>query len=110
MKRMMPGENLKGEIMLFFHKRLPIFVSLPVVVFGMLYYRHISILLVGGLAMLLDLGWECYLTKKGLWSYKRSRFFMIFGRIPLEVPLIYFFVGAAVSIYILFRLGYVPGA
>ena len=103
-------ELLKEEVKIFFQKRVTTFVPMPIALAGIIYYHHYSVVLLGLLAMIGDIAWENYTTKWGLWRYRKSRVYMIFGRIPVEVPITYFFLGAAIATYILFRVGYVPGA
>jgi len=102
-------ELMRKEVKQFFQKRISTFVPLPIAIAGMLYYKSIAIPMLGALAFVADVTWEYYTTMWGLWKYRKSRLWMIFGRIPIDVPVAYFFLGAAVATYILFRMNY-PGA
>jgi len=100
---------IKKEMKKMLSKRVPTLISIPIGIWGIIYYKHYAIILIGILAMLGDLVWEEYNTRKGIWKYEKSKIIMIFGRVPLGVPMAYFFIGAALATYILFRIGFVPG-
>ena len=69
---------------------------------GIIKYQSLAIPAVGFIVMAADFLIELYATKKGFWTYKNYKY-NIAGRVPLEVPFTYFFLGSFIVIYILFR-------
>lgn len=72
-------------------------------IIGVMEYKSPIIIEFGIIAAVADLVYELYGTKKGWWKYGKSRF-MIAGRVPVNVPLTYFFMGMAAVIFVLIRL------
>ncbi len=77
-----------------------IFVS-----YGIYYYKHPLIIIVGLLTAIVDFVWETHCVKNNLWEYESSYYFPG-SRLPIMLPITYFLIGAFAVIYVLFRLGY----
>ncbi|MBS3064985.1 MAG: hypothetical protein J4451_00605 [DPANN group archaeon] len=74
-------------------------------VIGFLVYRDFVIIELGIIGFVADLLYELYGTAKGWWSYDFLSIYVIAGRLPIEIPLAYFFMGASAVVFVLFRLG-----
>jgi uncharacterized membrane protein len=73
---------------------------------GFLTYKNFIIIELGLIGFVADLIYELYGTAKGWWSYNYSSIYVIASRVPIEVPLMYFFMGAMAALFVLWRLGF----
>ncbi|MCJ7455211.1 hypothetical protein MUP07_00530 [Candidatus Bathyarchaeota archaeon] len=71
---------------------------------GLAKFRDPIILELGVIGFVADTVWELYGTGNRLWSYYGSPFYMIGGTLPIEVPVLYFFLGMTAPVYVLHRL------
>jgi hypothetical protein len=71
---------------------------------GLVKFRDPVILELGVVGFVADAVWELYGTGNRLWDYYGSPFYMIRGTLPIEVTVLYFFLGMTAAAYILFRL------
>ena len=71
---------------------------------GLVKLRNPVILELGAIGFVADIVWELYGTGNRLWDYYGSPFYMIGGTLPIEVTVLYFFLGMTAAAYILFRL------
>jgi len=71
---------------------------------GLVKFRDPVILELGVVGFAADAVWELYGTGNRLWDYYGSPFYMIGGTLPIEVTVLYFFLGMTAAAYILFRL------
>jgi len=71
---------------------------------GLVKFRHPVILELGAIGFVADTVWELYGTGSRLWSYYHSPFYMIGGTLPIEVAILYFFLGMTAAAFVLFRL------
>jgi hypothetical protein len=71
---------------------------------GFIKFRNLIILELGVIGFVADVSWELYGTGNKLWSYYTSPFYMLGGTFPIEVAILYFFLGMTAAIYILYRL------
>ena len=79
-------------------------ISFLFAVFSYASVKSNLILEIGLIMFFVDFVWELHGTKKGLWKYSKSLIFDIGERVPIEIPLIVFFLTctiAAISIWIL---------
>jgi len=61
------------------------------------------ILELGVIGLVADTVWELYGTGNRLWGYYGSPFHMIRGTLPIEVAVLYFFLGMTAAVYVLYR-------
>jgi len=73
-------------------------------IWGLISFRHWLIIELGLIALIADFIVEYTGTKKGSWEYENLG--PMFGKLPLYVPLTYFFLGMGVAAYCLLRLGF----
>lgn len=71
---------------------------------GLLFFRNWLIIELGLIVFAVDFVFEYIGTQKGWWSYKKIG--PVVGKLPLHVPLTYFFLGMATTTYLLWRLGF----
>jgi len=71
---------------------------------GLLKLRNPVIVELGAIGFVADIVWELYGTENRLWSYYHSPFYMIGGTLPIEVAVLYFFLGMTAAVYALCRL------
>ncbi len=71
---------------------------------GLVKLRDPVILELGVIGFVADIVWELYGTGNRLWGYYDSPFYMIGGTLPLEVTVLYFFLGMTAAVYVLYRL------
>ena len=71
---------------------------------GLLKLKNPVILELGAIGFVADIVWELYGTRNRLWSYYHSPFYMIDGTLPIEVAVLYFFLGMTAAVYALYRL------
>ena len=71
---------------------------------GLVELRHTVILELGVIGFVADTVWELYGTGNRLWSYYNSPFYMIGGTLPIEITVLYFFLGMNAAAYVLCRL------
>jgi len=71
---------------------------------GLAKFRDPIILELGVIGLVADTVWELYGTANQLWGYHGSPFYMIGGTLPIEVPVLYFFLGMTAPVYVLHRL------
>jgi hypothetical protein len=72
---------------------------------GLVKLRNPVILELGVIGFVGDTVWELYGTGNRLWDYYDSPFYMIGGTLPIEVAVLYFFLGMTAAVYVLHRLG-----
>ena len=70
---------------------------------GLTKFRDPVILELGIIGFVADTVWELYGTRNRLWGYYGSPFYMIGGTLPIEVAVLYFFLGMTAAVYILYR-------
>jgi uncharacterized membrane protein len=101
--------NSSGNAALLIKHGLPqniTLIGLAIVsVIGFLTYRNFVIIELGIIGFVADLLYELYGTGKGWWNYDFLSIYVIAGRLPIEIPLAYFFMGASAVVFVLFRLG-----
>jgi hypothetical protein len=71
---------------------------------GLLRLRNPVILELGAIGFVADIAWELYGTGNRLWGYYHSPFYMIGGTLPIEVAVLYFFLGMTAAAFVLYRL------
>ncbi len=71
---------------------------------GLVKLRHPVILELGVIGFVADTVWELYGTGNRLWGYYNSPFYMIGGTLPIEVAVLYFFLGMTAATFVLYRL------
>ena len=71
---------------------------------GLVKLRNPVILELGAIGFVADIVWELYGTRNRLWSYYHSPFYMIGGTLPIEIAVLYFFLGMTAAVYALYRL------
>ena len=71
---------------------------------GLVKLRNPVILELGAIGFVADIVWELYGTGNRLWGYYHSPFYMIDGTLPIEVAVLYFFLGMTAAVYALYRL------
>jgi hypothetical protein len=71
---------------------------------GLVKLRHPVILELGAIGFVADTVWELYGTGNRLWGYYHSPFYMIDGTLPIEVAVLYFFLGMTAAAFVLYRL------
>ena len=71
---------------------------------GLLKLRNPVIVELGAIGFVADIVWELYGTGNRLWGYYHSPFYMIGGTLPIEVAVLYFFLGMTAAVYALYRL------
>jgi len=71
---------------------------------GLVRLRKPVILELGAIGFVADIVWELYGTRNRLWDYYHSPFYMIGGTLPIEVAVLYFFLGMTAAVYALYRL------
>lgn len=71
---------------------------------GLVKLRNPVILELGAIGFVADIVWELYGTGNRLWGYYHSPFYMIGGTLPIEVAVLYFFLGMTAAVYALCRL------
>ena len=71
---------------------------------GLVKLRNPVILELGAIGFVADIVWELYGTGNRLWSYYHSPFYMIGGTLPIEIAVLYFFLGMTAAVYALYRL------
>jgi hypothetical protein len=71
---------------------------------GLAKFKHPVILELGAIGFVADTVWEVYGTGSRLWSYYHSPFYMIDGTLPIEVAVLYFFLGMTAAAFVLYRL------
>jgi hypothetical protein len=71
---------------------------------GLVKLRNPVILELGAIGFVADIMWELYGTGNRLWVYYHSPFYMIGGTLPIEVAVLYFFLGMTAAVYALYRL------
>ena len=71
---------------------------------GLVKLRNPVILELGAIGFVADIVWELYGTGNRLWDYYHSPFYMIDGTLPIEVAVLYFFLGMTAAVYALYRL------
>ncbi len=71
---------------------------------GLLKLRNPVIVELGAIGFVADIVWELYGTGNRLWDYYHSPFYMIGGTLPIEVAVLYFFLGMTAAVYALCRL------
>jgi len=71
---------------------------------GLVKLRNPVIVELGAIGFVADIVWELYGTGNGLWGYYHSPFYMIGGTLPIEVAVLYFFLGMTAAVYALYRL------
>jgi hypothetical protein len=70
---------------------------------GLAKFRDPIILELGVIGLVADTVWELYGTGNRLWGYYGSPFYMIRGTLPIEVAVLYFFLGMTAAVYVLYR-------
>jgi hypothetical protein len=70
---------------------------------GLVRFRNPVILELGVIGFVADTVWELYGTGNRLWGYYGSPFYMIDGTLPIEVAVLYFFLGMTAASYVLYR-------
>lgn len=70
---------------------------------GLAKFRDPIILELGVIGLVADTVWELYGTGNRLWDYYGSPFYMIGGTLPIEVAVLYFFLGMTAAVYVLYR-------
>ncbi len=71
---------------------------------GLVKLRNPVIVELGVIGFAADIVWELYGTRNRLWDYYGSPFYMIGGTLPIEVPVLYLFLGMTAAIFAIFRL------
>ena len=71
---------------------------------GFVKFRHPVIFELGVIGFVADTVWELYGTGNRLWGYYHSPFYMIGGTLPIEVAVLYFFLGMTAATFVLYRL------
>jgi len=71
---------------------------------GLVKLRNPVILELGAIGLVADIVWELYGTRNRLWSYYHSPFYMIGGTLPIEIAVLYFFLGMTAAAFVLYRL------
>jgi hypothetical protein len=71
---------------------------------GLVKLRNPVILELGAIGFVADIVWELYGTRNQLWSYYHSPFYMIGGTLPIEIAVLYFFLGMTAAAFVLYRL------
>ena len=71
---------------------------------GLVKLRNPVILELGAIGFVADIVWELYGTGNRLWSYYHSPLYMIGGTLPIEIAVLYFFLGMTAAVYALCRL------
>ena len=71
---------------------------------GLIKLRNPVILELGAIGFAADTVWELYGTRNRLWNYYHSPFYMIGGTLPIEIAVLYFFLGMSAAVYALYRL------
>ena len=71
---------------------------------GLVKLRHPVILELGAIGFVADTVWELYGTGNRLWGYYDSPFYMIGGTLPIEVAVLYFFLGMTAAAFVLYRM------
>ena len=71
---------------------------------GLVKLRKLVILELGAIGFVADIVWELYGTGNRLWGYYHSPFYMIGGTLPIEIIILYFFLGMTAAVYALCRL------
>ncbi len=71
---------------------------------GLVKFRNPVILELGAIGFVADTVWELYGTGNRLWGYYSSPFYMIGGTLPIEIAVLYFFLGMTAATYVLYRL------
>ncbi|MFH0829880.1 MAG: hypothetical protein V1887_01830 [Candidatus Aenigmatarchaeota archaeon] len=84
-------------------KRSLVIPFLVIAVFGIVWYHHPVIFIMGALISAGELVMELYATKNGRWNYENS-VHMIAGRVPIGIPVFYFFSGASLATFVLVRM------
>jgi hypothetical protein len=69
---------------------------------GLFKLREPVILELGVVGFVADIVWELYGTQNQLWGYYASPFYMIGGTLPIEVTVLYFFLGMTAATYALY--------
>jgi hypothetical protein len=69
---------------------------------GLVKLREPVILELGVIGFVADIVWEIYGTQNQLWGYYASPFYMIGGTLPIEVTVLYFFLGMTAATYALY--------
>jgi hypothetical protein len=71
---------------------------------GFVKFRNLIILELGIIGFVADISWELYGTGNKLWNYHNSPFYMLGGTLPIEVVILYFFLGMTAAVYVFYRL------
>jgi len=71
---------------------------------GLVKLRNPVILELGVIGFVADIVWEIYGTGSRLWGYYGSPFYMIGGTLPIEVPILYLFLGMTAAVFAILRL------
>jgi hypothetical protein len=72
---------------------------------GLVKLRNFVIVELGVIGFAADIVWELYGTRNRLWDYYGSPFYVIGGTLPIEVTVLYFFLGMTAAVYVLYRFG-----
>ena len=80
-------------------------IVIPIAIIGLVVYKNTIIIEPGILCALGGLIYEIHGTKNKNFEYPQASLYLIVGRLPIEVILVYFFSGMACATYIFFRLG-----
>lgn len=67
-------------------------------------FRSIVLFELGAFGFMADLTYELIGTKRGWWKYSYPSLWKIANRVPIEVPLTYFFMGVVAAAFVFFRL------
>jgi len=94
------------EMMKNMHQQFAFISSAIVGLLAYVLYQQWVMVEVGLMCALIDIYWELRGTGKGWWSYKKSVLFDIRGRVPVDVPLTFFFLGIVATGIVLFFAGY----
>ena len=70
---------------------------------GLAKFRDPIILELGVIGFVADTVWELYGTGNRLWGYYGSPFYMIGGTLPVEVPILYLFLGMTAAVFAILR-------
>ena len=101
-KPRMAGEEMMKNL----HQQFAFISSAAIGLILYALYQQWIMIEVGLMCALIDVYWELRGTGNGWWSYKKSVLFDIMGRVPVDVPLTFFFLGMMAAGIVLFFAGY----
>ncbi|MEM5804883.1 MAG: hypothetical protein QXU82_03535 [Candidatus Aenigmatarchaeota archaeon] len=81
---------------------LGVLISAAIGLLFLALYRHWLMIEMGVIAFAADVLWEMHGISRDWWKYRASPTYNIMGRLPIEIPLTFFFLGVwAVGIVLL---------